>query len=84
MRSHGLALGYSILAYKSFLKGLDKITVEKEKMEGELEGHWEVLGEPIQMVMRKRGVGGAYEKMKEMTRGMKFIKIFKIFFVEFY
>ena len=74
MRNHGLTFGYSILAYKSFLKGLDKIRVEKEKMEEELESHWEVLGEPVQMVMRKRGVGGAYEKMKEMTRGMQFKK----------
>ena len=30
---------------------------------------WEVLAEPIQTVMRRYGVGGAYEKLKAVTRG---------------
>lgn len=30
---------------------------------------WEVLAEPIQTVMRRYGVAGAYEKLKEVTRG---------------
>ena len=34
-----------------------------------LDHAWEVLAEPIQTVMRRYGVEGAYEKLKEVTRG---------------
>ncbi|MFM7342039.1 MAG: adenylosuccinate lyase, partial [Betaproteobacteria bacterium] len=30
---------------------------------------WEVLAEPIQTVMRRYGISGAYERLKEATRG---------------
>ena len=38
-------------------------------MAADLAAHWEVLGEAIQTVMRANGVAGAYEKLKEFTRG---------------
>jgi adenylosuccinate lyase len=34
-----------------------------------LEQAWEVLAEPIQMVMRKHGITEPYEKLREFTRG---------------
>jgi adenylosuccinate lyase len=45
------------------------LTVNKEKIEKELNEHWEVLAEPIQMLMRKLNVEGAYEQLKALTRG---------------
>lgn len=47
MRNHGIAFGYSILAYKSFMKGLKKLEINKTNVENDLNNHWEVLAEPI-------------------------------------
>ena len=69
MRNNGQAFGYTILAYKSFLKGLNKLQVNEEKLRQDLDNHWEVLAEPIQMLMRKHGKDSPYELLKEKTRG---------------
>lgn len=50
-------------------KGLGKLEVRRGKLEEELDQHWELLAEPIQMMMRKHGIEGAYEQLKEVTRG---------------
>lgn len=68
-RSIGTAFGYSVLALDSLIKGLGRVTVDKDMLEDELEENWAVLAEPIQTVMRMYGVQNAYEKLKELTRG---------------
>ena len=65
----GVALGYSQLAYSSLSVGLDKLELNEENLAADLDNAWEVLAEPIQTVMRRYGVQGAYEKLKEVTRG---------------
>ena len=69
LRNIGLALGYSLVAYISCHKGLDKIEVNQEKINIDLDNAWEILAEPIQTVMRKNGISNPYEKLKELTRG---------------
>ena len=64
-----LALGYSALAYASLMTGLKKLELNEEALAQDLDAAWEVLAEPIQTVMRRYGVQGAYEKLKEVTRG---------------
>ncbi|MBF5004916.1 adenylosuccinate lyase [Diaphorobacter caeni] len=69
LRNIGVALGYAVLAYNSLLTGLNKLEINEEKLAEDLDNSWEVLAEPIQTVMRRYGVAGAYEKLKEVTRG---------------
>ncbi len=69
LRNMGVALGHTLLAYDSCLKGLDKLEANHERLEADLDRNWEVLAEPIQTVMRRYGVAGAYEQLKELTRG---------------
>jgi len=69
MRNMGVALGHALLGYDSCLKGLGKLEADRERMKRDLDDNWEVLAEPIQTVMRRYGVTGAYEKLKELTRG---------------
>lgn len=69
MRNLGVALGHSALAWRSALRGLERVEADGERMAADLAAHWEVLGEAIQTVMRANGVAGAYEKLKEFTRG---------------
>ncbi|MDR3452700.1 MAG: adenylosuccinate lyase [Rhodoferax sp.] len=69
LRNMGVALGYAVLAWNSLLTGLGKLEINHEALAADLERSWEVLAEPIQTVMRRYGVQGAYEKLKEVTRG---------------
>ncbi len=69
LRNMGVALGHTLLAYDSCLKGLEKLEANRERLAEDLDHNWEVLAEPIQTVMRRYGVTGAYEQMKELTRG---------------
>jgi adenylosuccinate lyase len=69
LRNMGVALGHTLLAYDSCLKGLGKLEANRAKLAADLDATWEVLAEPIQTVMRRYGVTGAYEQLKELTRG---------------
>jgi adenylosuccinate lyase len=69
LRNMGVAVGYATLAYQSLLTGLNKLELNEEAIADDLDASWEVLAEPIQTVMRRFGVQGAYEKLKEVTRG---------------
>ncbi|MFY8053837.1 MAG: adenylosuccinate lyase, partial [Limnohabitans sp.] len=69
LRNMGVALGYTTLAYQSLSVGLNKLELNREALDADLDAAWEVLAEPIQTVMRRYGVQGAYEKLKEVTRG---------------
>jgi adenylosuccinate lyase len=69
LRNMGVALGYAVLAYQSLLVGMKKLEINEEALAADLDASWEVLAEPIQTVMRRYGVAGAYEKLKEVTRG---------------
>ncbi len=68
-RNIGVAFGHCLLAYESALKGLDKLELNRAKLDQELNENWALLAEPIQTVMRKHGVPNAYEKLKALTRG---------------
>lgn len=73
-RSIGVAFGYHLLALKSLKKGVGKLQVNRAAIAEELNTHPEVYAEAIQTVLRKNGVEGAYEKLKELTRGEKVTK----------
>jgi len=71
LRNMGVGFGYSMIAYKSALKGISKLKLNEQKLAEDLNDAWEVLAEPIQTVMRKAGIEKPYEKLKELTRGQK-------------
>jgi adenylosuccinate lyase len=69
LRNMGVAMGYAVLAYQSLEIGLNKLELNQANLAADLDSSWEVLAEPIQTVMRRYGLAGAYEKLKEATRG---------------
>ena len=69
LRNMGVALGYTLLAYESCLKGLNKLEANPQRVAEDLNASWEVMAEPIQTVMRRYGMENAYDKLKELTRG---------------
>jgi len=69
LRNMGAAFGYCLVGYDSCVRGLDKLEVNAARIAEDLEGHWDVLAEAVQTVMRAHRVEGSYEKLKELTRG---------------
>jgi adenylosuccinate lyase len=69
LRNMGVGLGYAVLAYQSLLAGLDKLEVNPEALQADLDAAWEVLAEPVQTVMRAHGLPNPYEQLKALTRG---------------
>lgn len=69
LRNMGVALGYTLLAYESCLKGLNKLEANPQCLADDLNTSWEVMAEPIQTVMRRYNIADAYDKLKELTRG---------------
>ncbi len=69
LRNMGVALGHTLLAHQSLMRGLGKLQVNQEQLEHDLNQAWEVLAEPIQTVMRRHKIKNAYEKLKSATRG---------------
>ena len=71
LRNMGVGFGYSMIAYKSTLKGLGKLKLNEQNLTRDLDNAWEIMAEPIQTVMRKAGIEKPYEKLKELTRGQR-------------
>jgi adenylosuccinate lyase len=71
LRNLGTALGHTLLAYASCLRGMGKLEVDAARLAADLDANWEVLGEAVQQVMRRHGVPEAYEKLKALTRGKR-------------
>lgn len=69
LRNIGVAIGHALLAYQSTSKGIAKLEPNIEKINSDLNLHWEVLSEAIQTVMRRYQLEQPYEKLKSFTRG---------------
>jgi adenylosuccinate lyase len=69
LRNMGVALGYTLLANDSLLRGLDKLEVNAAALAADLDNAWEVLAEPVQTVMRRHGLPDPYNQLKTFTRG---------------
>jgi adenylosuccinate lyase len=70
-RNIGTALGHTLLAYASCLRGLAKLEADPRRMADDLDANWEVLTEAIQQVMRRHGIADAYDKLKALSRGKR-------------
>ncbi|MBF0265852.1 MAG: adenylosuccinate lyase [Gammaproteobacteria bacterium] len=71
LRNLGVGFSHSMIAYASSLRGISKLQVNQAVIEADLMNTWEILAEPIQMVMRRYGVAEPYEKLKALTRGQQ-------------
>jgi len=69
LRNLGVGMAHSLIAYQASLKGINKLEVDAQRIQKDLDNNWEVLAEPIQTVMRRYGIEKPYEKLKDLTRG---------------
>ncbi len=73
IRNIGVPFAHSVIAYKSLLKGLDKLILNEAKIKKELNDNWAVVSEAIQTILRREGYPNPYEALKELTRGQQSI-----------
>lgn len=69
LRALGTAFGHALIGYDALLRGLDKLSVNPERLAADLNASWEVLAEAVQTVMRRHGLPNPYEQLKALTRG---------------
>jgi adenylosuccinate lyase len=68
LRNIGVPLAHTILSIKSTLKGLDKLLLNIEVIERDLEDNWAVVAEAIQTILRREAYPNPYEALKDLTR----------------
>ena len=68
LRNVGVPLAHTIIAFKSTLKGLNKLIINRVAIESDLEDNWAVVAEAIQTVLRREGYPNPYEALKALTR----------------
>jgi adenylosuccinate lyase len=68
LRNIGVPLGYTLIAYRSTLRGLGKLLINEHNIRAELENNWVVVAEAIQTILRREGYPKPYEALKAFSR----------------
>ena len=69
LRALGTAFGHMLIGFNALQRGLNKLSVNPERLAADLDAAWEVLAEAVQTVMRRHGLPNPYEQLKALTRG---------------
>jgi adenylosuccinate lyase len=72
-RNIGVPLAHTLIAFKSLLKGLDKLLLNSEAIQNDLQKNWAVVTEAIQTILRREGYPEPYEALKALTRVHSYI-----------
>lgn len=68
LRNIGMPLAHTLIAFKSIQKGLDKLVLNKEAIDRDLDNNWAVVAEALQTILRREGYKNPYETLKDLTR----------------
>ena len=69
LRNIGVPLAHDLIAFASIFKGLDKLILNREAIDKDLDDNWAVIAEGIQNILRREGFEKPYELLKDLTRG---------------
>jgi len=69
LRNIGVPVGHIAIALNSIEKGLNKLILNEEKIQADLENNWAVVAEAIQTILRRESYPNPYEALKDLTRG---------------
>lgn len=69
LRNIGMPFAHTLIALASLKKGLGKLILNEDRLKNDLDGHWEVVAEALQTVLRREGYEKPYEALKALTRG---------------
>jgi len=68
LRNVGVPMAHTIIAFKSILKGLNKLLLNERAIDADLESNWAVVAEGIQTILRRENYPNPYEALKALTR----------------
>jgi len=68
LRIIGVPLGHMLISFESLNKGLNKLELNANALEADLEENWAVVAEALQTVLRREGYPKPYEALKDLTR----------------
>ncbi len=68
LRNIGVPMAHTLIAIKSTLKGLNKLLLNPDAIQADLENNWAVVAEAIQTILRREAYPNPYEALKELTR----------------
>ena len=71
IRNIGVPLAHTVISFKSLIKGLDKLIINTDAINADLDKNWGVVAEAIQTILRREGYPNPYEALKELTRTNK-------------
>lgn len=73
LRNVGVPMAHTVVSFKSILKGLNKLIINLDKINEDLENNWAVVAEGIQTILRRESYPNPYEALKALTRTNKAI-----------
>lgn len=68
LRNVGVPIAHAVIAFKSLIKGMNKLELNLEAIQADLEDNWAVTAEAIQTILRREGYPNPYEALKALTR----------------
>lgn len=69
LRNIGVPLAHALISFKSIIKGLNKLNLNQQIINQDLENNWAVVAEAYQTILRREGIPQPYELLKKYTRG---------------
>jgi adenylosuccinate lyase len=77
LRNVGVALGHAAVAYKSIMEGLNKLSINLDRVNEDLSYNG-LLAEAYQIILKKENVKDGYELIKNMERNGQSINDLKL------
>ena len=68
LRNVGVPMGHMMIALTSTLKGLNKLILNLDAINADLDSMWSVVAEAMQTILRREGYPKPYETLKALTR----------------
>ncbi len=68
LRNIGTPLAHTLISLNSTLKGLQKVIINLDAIDNDLEKNWSVVAEAIQTVLRREQYPNPYEALLNLTR----------------
>ena len=69
LRNIGVPFAHTLIGFKSTIKGLKKLIINKQRILDDLNNNWAVVAEAIQTILRRENYPNPYEALKSLTRG---------------
>lgn len=71
MRNIGVVFGHYDLAIQGMISGFNKISVDKNVLNEELDNNFQILAEAVQTKLKYAGINGGFDKVKHLFKGKR-------------